>query len=1067
MKASIRTKGGLIIAIIVVGSLSLIDTSTNLRSNDFGSTPSEGSLAHDQPKNVSVEQALSGTMALHSSILGDIPVVLNSSGSYQDGYNAFVLSRQNISAGTKDNALLVVDMQGNIVAEKAMQNNFGIFAIPVEWINSTTLLYGNETGQILWNFYTNRTQMTGEYAHHDFEFNHINNTVFVITLYGKFVGDNWTIFDKIIEYDLQGNQIWSFDTANIASIDQYCPYHDISGPGNIDLTHTNTVFFNSDDDTLIVNLRNTNTFYKIDHKTGQVLWGLGEYGNFAMYDIHGNRKDSLFYHAHGVQQIDDNTFIIFDNDFHNETKVNDMTSRIVEITVNMDTMTANESWVWSSPTDYYTAYWGNAERLPNGDRFATFGSLTHPSTNLGARLVEVNDSGNIVWELAFQNEGVIDYGVYQAQRFAFAPILSHPEDQELLANQNISITWNAWYNFMPKRTVNGTYDLFIDGSLNTSGEVRFDRFWRPTELAFSLSPLGVGTHNVTLVVYDEGMHYSTDSVEIDLKTSFIVRTGLTEYEFNPNRSFVIVWSGETIAPLWCNITLDNVLESEFEWDGTDISLNTTSLAPGMHEISLHMYAGISLVQNDTFSMVIFESAAPVVDPLLPSMVTLQWNWSISLPWLIMDNSSVSWMILDSGRVVGSGSVAQGNNTLNCAFPLTVLGLVNCTLVATDANGLSTSTGITLNITAPSLPVFMQVPQETESEWGAKNTTMHWYVIGCTSWTLYRNGTVISSGTTTFGAIDYAIDWQGQHWRLGSYNITLALTNGQEEVSHTQLIEVGIDFGDPYADAVVPIASAWYSFGSYALGPPDGKYANIFVDYGNGYLTLDMGENEDVLDGPGYDFEVYATGGTYSISVGSSVDSYFTSLGSTSGRQSFNLSQWGLSSFRYIRIGYISGDTVQLDAIVGIHVASIGADTEPPEIASLDNIQVWSNQTSVVLDWSASDLTPWNYSILVNGSLLQSGPWYGDDVSFTFQITTAGVFQVSLMLFDLFNQMSVDEVTITVNSLSSTPTTNSSTIGLPPVIAGPPWLVLIAIALIAVALVVIPLLARSKYSLSKP
>ena len=67
--------------------------------------------------------------------------------------------------------------------------------------------------------------------------------------------------------------------------------------GIADITHSNTVYYEENDDSIYLNMRNTNTFYKIDHKTGEIIWVLGEYGVFVIYDLQGMEKDILFYHG--------------------------------------------------------------------------------------------------------------------------------------------------------------------------------------------------------------------------------------------------------------------------------------------------------------------------------------------------------------------------------------------------------------------------------------------------------------------------------------------------------------------------------------------------------------------------------------------------------------------------------------------------------------------------------------------------------------------------------------------------------------------------------------------------
>ncbi len=59
-------------------------------------------------------------------------------------------------------------------------------------------------------------------------------------------------------------------------------------------------------------------------------------------------------HGHALEKISDDTFIYFDNDLHNQTDATNLRSRIMEIRLNEETMTANVSWEWIAPSDYFS-----------------------------------------------------------------------------------------------------------------------------------------------------------------------------------------------------------------------------------------------------------------------------------------------------------------------------------------------------------------------------------------------------------------------------------------------------------------------------------------------------------------------------------------------------------------------------------------------------------------------------------------------------------------------------------------------------------------------------------------
>jgi hypothetical protein len=436
---------------------------------------------------------------------------------YFDGYNLFELQQVNKTSGEYFRSLLITDMEGNILRNKDL-------GYPPEFINTTTVLTRDFNFQkiVFWNYYTDIITYVDAWGHHEVEYNAINNTVLTIEKYYREINGTPYRFDSIEEYDLDGNKIWSLDCGTFIHYWQWCPYHDRLSNGVADVTHGNTVFFDSDEDILYFNARNVNTFYKIDHKTGEVLWALGEYGNFTLFDQYGNLRDNLFYHAHSVEQVDDNIFIIFDNDLHNQTNPENKLSRILEITIDETTMTANESWTWIGPPEYYCGWFCDADRLPNGNRLGTFGAQSHAiNSDIGARLVEVTDAGEIVWEMNFPHTGELRHQVYRMERFRLTPILSSPGDIVAPSGSDIITEWQAWYNFRPKRTMTGNYILYHNNTIFAYGQITYDKFWRPSNLTFNIHGLKSGLHNFTLVISDEADKITSDTVLVKISPETI------------------------------------------------------------------------------------------------------------------------------------------------------------------------------------------------------------------------------------------------------------------------------------------------------------------------------------------------------------------------------------------------------------------------------------------------------------------------------------------------------------------------------------------------------------------
>ena len=295
--------------------------------------------------------------------------------------------------------------------------------------------------------------------------------------------------------------------------------------------------------------------------------------------------------------------------------------------------------------------------------------------------------------------------------------------------------------------------------------------------------------------------------------------------------------------------------------------------------------------------------------------------------------------------------------------------------------------------------------------------------------------------------------------IGILFMTVILLTPNNVVTEIGLGNITVN-SEAYADAVMSKASRLYEFGENALGPPDGLYAIVsLVGYEEAYLTLDMGEGEDIVDRSGMDFKVVAQGGRYIVLVGDP-DQPLKRLGDGSGNKSFDLASVNLFNARYIQIQFLSGADVEIDAIEAINYITGDIETENPRIAGPKDFWIWENQTSIKLTWKTFDATPENYSILINDELANSELWYGSDITYEFSCyefswPPIGEIQVTIILYDAFGNHAEDSVTIEIRPLSTTtPSTSTpiSTTTTTPTTVEMNYLVLVLLLGIAFALV---------------
>ena len=172
-----------------------------------------------------------------------------------------------------------------------------------------------------------------------------------------------------------------------------------------DWSHLNTIDVFPGADALLLSARNQNTLFKVSYPEGELLWALGEQGDFA-YDA-----EAQFFHQHDPELTPDGTILMFDNGLHDVREW----SRAVEIAYDPQTMTAETVWEFRPEPDIYAPVWGDADRLPNGNTLMVFGLW---DSGKHTHLIEVDADADEVWHLRLPKR----WGVYRAQRIPDPPM---------------------------------------------------------------------------------------------------------------------------------------------------------------------------------------------------------------------------------------------------------------------------------------------------------------------------------------------------------------------------------------------------------------------------------------------------------------------------------------------------------------------------------------------------------------------------------------------------------------------------------------------------------------------
>jgi arylsulfotransferase ASST len=177
---------------------------------------------------------------------------------------------------------------------------------------------------------------------------------------------------------------------------------------------------------LLISARRTSTVYKVDRKTGEVLWRLG--GKNTDFDMGGGTRTD---YQHDARYHDNGIITIFDNGGVNE----DVQSRGIVVEIDEAAMSATLVGEYTHPDKIFSDTQGNVQVLPNGNVFMGWGSEPYFS--------EFSKDGELLFDAGFPSE----LESYRAFRF---PWKGQPQDEPALVTEQGSedevtlyVSWNG------------------------------------------------------------------------------------------------------------------------------------------------------------------------------------------------------------------------------------------------------------------------------------------------------------------------------------------------------------------------------------------------------------------------------------------------------------------------------------------------------------------------------------------------------------------------------------------------------------------------------------------------
>jgi hypothetical protein len=206
-----------------------------------------------------------------------------------------------------------------------------------------------------------------------------------------------------------------------------------------DYFHINSIDVDTDGN-LLVSARNTHTVYKIDRRTGRIIWRLG-----------GKRSDFVFGPGarfawqHDARRLPDGTMSLFDNEAAPQVGPQ---SRVIVLRLDLRRRGATLVRSFAHRPPLLAVDQGNAQRLPDGHFIVGWGHQPY--------VTEFSALGRTLFDLRFEQGS----DSYRAYRF---PWVGRPRDRPAVAvdARTAYVTWNGATDVVAWRVVAGGRELRV------------------------------------------------------------------------------------------------------------------------------------------------------------------------------------------------------------------------------------------------------------------------------------------------------------------------------------------------------------------------------------------------------------------------------------------------------------------------------------------------------------------------------------------------------------------------------------------------------------------------------
>jgi hypothetical protein len=231
-------------------------------------------------------------------------------------------------------------------------------------------------------------------------------------------------YDVIQELDKNKKLVYQWNSKDHFKLEDADRFY-LTDTATVDVTHFNSIDVDAEG-SILVSARFFNEVFKINKKTGSIMWRLG--GKYNTLTLLNNPKS--FLGQHDARFTGQNTFTLFDNGHtYDSLKQN---ARVLEYEINETLKTAKVIGEYSNPGNIYSQAAGNVQRIKNGYTLVNYGKTKQGGQNV---TLEMLDGKNNKILTLFYTDTMASYRAYY---YETCPVISEQPELKLTKKNGIS-----------------------------------------------------------------------------------------------------------------------------------------------------------------------------------------------------------------------------------------------------------------------------------------------------------------------------------------------------------------------------------------------------------------------------------------------------------------------------------------------------------------------------------------------------------------------------------------------------------------------------------------------------